>query len=64
MAVLRIPEENRTISGREAVTEYLGSIGIEYNVWEPSHPLSSGASQEEILDAYSVEIEKLLRRRI
>src|SRR5262247_2828635 len=59
MAVLRIPEENRTISGREAVADYLGRIGIEYNVWEPSHPLSSGASQEEILDAYSVEIEKL-----
>jgi 1,2-dihydroxy-3-keto-5-methylthiopentene dioxygenase len=59
MAVLRIPNENRTISGREAVTDYLGRIGIEYNVWEPSHPLSSGASQEEILDVYSVEIEKL-----
>ena len=59
MAVLRIPEENRTISGREAVTDYLGSIGIEYNVWEPTHPLSSDASQQEILDAYSVEIEKL-----
>jgi 1,2-dihydroxy-3-keto-5-methylthiopentene dioxygenase len=59
MAVLRIPEENRTISGREAVTDYLGSIGIEYNVWEPSHPLRSDASQQEILDAYSVEIEKL-----
>jgi 1,2-dihydroxy-3-keto-5-methylthiopentene dioxygenase len=59
MAVLRIPNENRTISGREAVTDYLGRIGIEYNAWEPSHPLSSGASQEEILDVYSVEIEKL-----
>jgi 1,2-dihydroxy-3-keto-5-methylthiopentene dioxygenase len=59
MAVLRIPNENRIISGREAVTDYLGRIGIEYNVWEPSHPLRSEASQEEILDVYSVEIEKL-----
>ena len=59
MAVLRISEENRTISGKEAVTEYLGKIGIEYAVWEPSHPLSSDASQQEILDAYSTEIEKL-----
>jgi 1,2-dihydroxy-3-keto-5-methylthiopentene dioxygenase len=59
MAVLRIPEENRTISGKEDVAEYLGKIGIEYAVWEPSQPLGSDASQQEILDAYSNEIEKL-----
>ena len=59
MAVLRIPEENRTISGKQAVAEYLGKIGIDYGVWEPSHPLSSDASQEEILEAYAAEIETL-----
>jgi 1,2-dihydroxy-3-keto-5-methylthiopentene dioxygenase len=59
MAVLRIPEENRTISGKEEVASYLGKIGIAYDVWEPSRPLGSDASQEEILDAYSLEIEKL-----
>lgn len=59
MAVLRIPEENRTISGKAAVAEYLGKIGIDYDVWEPSRPLSAGASQDEILGAYSAEIEKL-----
>ena len=59
MAVLRIPEENRSISGKEAVAEYLGKISIEYDVWEPSQPLGPEASQQEILDAYSAEIEKL-----
>src|SRR5436190_20268804 len=59
MAVLRIPEENRTISGKTDVAEYLGKIGIDYAVWEPSHPLGPDASQEQILDAYSAEIEKL-----
>jgi 1,2-dihydroxy-3-keto-5-methylthiopentene dioxygenase len=59
MAVLRIPEEDRTITGKEAVTAYLGKIGIDYDVWEPSHPLGSDASQEEILDAYSSEIGRL-----
>ena len=59
MAVLRIPEENRSISGKEDVAEYLAKIGIEYAVWEPSKPLGAGASQQEILDAYSNEIEKL-----
>src|ERR1700704_6059090 len=59
MAVLRIPDENRTISGKAAVADYLGKIGIEYDVWEPSQPLAAEASQDEILGAYSAEIDKL-----
>jgi 1,2-dihydroxy-3-keto-5-methylthiopentene dioxygenase len=62
MAVLQIPEENRTIREKAAVAEYLGNIGIDYDVWEPSQPLSAGASQEEILKAYSAEIEELKAR--
>jgi len=62
MAVLRIPEENRTISGKVEVAEYLGRIGIEYNVWQPAHPIKPGAAQEEILGAYSNEIEDLKAR--
>ncbi len=62
MAVLRIPEENRTISGKAAVAEYLEKIGIEYDVWEPSYPLSPDATQAEILGAYSAEIETLKNR--
>ena len=62
MAVLRIPEENRPISGRAEVGEYLGSIGIDYDVWEPAHPLTADASQDEILQAYAAEIDKLKAR--
>ena len=59
MAVLRIPDENRTITGKTAVAEYLGKIGIDYDVWEPSRPVGAEASQQEILDAYSAEVDKL-----
>jgi 1,2-dihydroxy-3-keto-5-methylthiopentene dioxygenase len=59
MAVVRIAEENRTISGKSAVAEYLRHIGIDYDVWEPSQPLPANASQDDILNAYSTEIEKL-----
>ncbi len=59
MAVLRVPERNRRIEGRQAVSEYLEQIGIEYDVWEPSHSLGAGASPDEILEAYSAEIESL-----
>ncbi len=62
MAVLRIPEENRTITGKAAVGDYLEKIGIEYDVWEPSQPLSAEATQSDILHAYSREIDKLKSR--
>lgn len=59
MAVLRIPEQDRLVEGKAAVTDYLGKIGIEYDVWEPAHPVSKNAPQDEILQAYSAEIDKL-----
>lgn len=62
MAVLRIPDQNHKIEGRPEVAGYLGNIGIDYDVWEPSHPLDANASQEEILQAYSAEIDKLKNR--
>jgi 1,2-dihydroxy-3-keto-5-methylthiopentene dioxygenase len=62
MAVVRISEQGRTLNTREAVTEYLNTIGIEYQVWAPEHPTSAESSNEEILQAYSKEIEELKRR--
>jgi 1,2-dihydroxy-3-keto-5-methylthiopentene dioxygenase len=59
MAVLRIPDENRVIRGKAQVADYLGKIGIDYDVWEPSHPVGEQAPQDEILEAYSEEISKL-----
>lgn len=62
MAVVRISGENRTLKDLAAVTQYLGSIGIDYEQWEPSHPVAPNAPAEEILDAYRAEIQKLKER--
>jgi 1,2-dihydroxy-3-keto-5-methylthiopentene dioxygenase len=62
MAVVRIPEQNRTLSGKPEVRDYLAGIHIEYEVWEPSHPIGPEAPSEEILRAYSSEIESLKAR--
>src|SRR5262245_12152021 len=62
MAVVRIPAEGRTLNDKSAVAEHLSSIGIDYETWTPSHPLSANASSEEILVAYSAEIEQLKTR--
>jgi 1,2-dihydroxy-3-keto-5-methylthiopentene dioxygenase len=62
MAIVTIPDEHRTLSDPEAMTHYLASIGIDYERWEPSHPVPPHAPAEEILTAYADEIEELNRR--
>jgi len=62
MAVVRIPEQGRTLKTKEAVTEYLAEINIEYQTWEPEHPTSPTAPAEEILQAYKKEIDALKAR--
>ena len=62
MAVLQIPEEKRTLRDKAEIAEYLGKIGIDYEVWAPSQPLAADATQQDILNAYSADIEKLKTR--
>ncbi len=59
MATLRIPEENRTLIEPEAVRAHLAGLGIDYERWEPAHPVSADASAAEVLSAYSAEIDRL-----
>jgi 1,2-dihydroxy-3-keto-5-methylthiopentene dioxygenase len=62
MALVRIPEQNRTLAEKREITDYLATIHIEYEVWEPSHAIGPEAPSEEILQAYSREIESLKAR--
>jgi 1,2-dihydroxy-3-keto-5-methylthiopentene dioxygenase len=59
MAIVRIPEQNRAIRGKEPIAAYLAAIGIDYEVWTPAHPTSPDAPAEVILDAFKAEIDRL-----
>src|SRR4249920_2181933 len=59
MAVVRIPEEKRSLSGGAALISFLGGHGIDYERWNPSHPVAATAPAEQILEAYKPEIDKL-----
>jgi 1,2-dihydroxy-3-keto-5-methylthiopentene dioxygenase len=59
MAVVRIPEESRTLQEADQVRSYLASIGIAYERWRPEHPVAEDAPAEEILRAYDGEIHRL-----
>jgi 1,2-dihydroxy-3-keto-5-methylthiopentene dioxygenase len=62
MATLKIPAEGRTLSDAEAVARYLAEAGIDYERWDPAHPVSDDAPAEEVLAAYAAEIERLKDR--
>jgi 1,2-dihydroxy-3-keto-5-methylthiopentene dioxygenase len=62
MALVTNLDENRTIADGKSIANYLSTIGIDYEQWQPAHPVSPDASSDEILGAYSKEIEELKAR--
>jgi 1,2-dihydroxy-3-keto-5-methylthiopentene dioxygenase len=62
MAVLRIPEEQRSLREHDDVRDYLARIGIEYERWEIPANLPRDASAEQVLNAFAPQIEECKRR--
>jgi len=59
MAIVRIPDEKRTLTDESEVRTHLHDLGIDFRRWKPSHQLADNATDPEILEAYSREIQKL-----
>lgn len=59
MAEIHIPSEDRTISGVEAIRDFLRPHGIWYEKWEVEGRIGPDATNPEILEAYAPEIERL-----
>jgi 1,2-dihydroxy-3-keto-5-methylthiopentene dioxygenase len=62
MAVVRIPDENRTLQAQGDVRDYLAGIGIDYERWETVAGIRADASAEEILGIYEKQIADLKLR--
>ena len=59
MAVVNIPAKGITLTGANAVRETLDDIGVDYARWENIKNIAEDATDDEILNAYSAEIEEL-----
>jgi 1,2-dihydroxy-3-keto-5-methylthiopentene dioxygenase len=60
MAIVFVPDKNITLKKSAEITSYLSGIDIDYERWDADEArVSPDASEEEILAAYSPEIEKL-----
>lgn len=62
MALVKIPDQNKTLTEETAIKQALASCGVEYEKWIPGHPVATEAPAQEILQAYSREIEELKER--
>jgi cupin superfamily acireductone dioxygenase involved in methionine salvage len=59
MAILRIPDGNRLLQEHDEIRDFLVGIGIDYERWERIADIPPNASAEQILSAYSKQINQL-----
>ena len=64
MATVRIPDEQRTLTDQREVTEYLATLGIDYERWPLSQRAAANAPPDAVLAAYAPEIERSEERRV
>ena len=59
MARIRVQDENREITDHQEISEFLKPFGISYEKWDVEGRVGPEATNEEILEAYGPEIERL-----
>jgi 1,2-dihydroxy-3-keto-5-methylthiopentene dioxygenase len=62
MAVLRIPDEQRTLREQNEIREHLAGINIEYERWPVLAEIGEDAPADRVLSAYASQIEELKQR--
>jgi 1,2-dihydroxy-3-keto-5-methylthiopentene dioxygenase len=62
MAVLTVTPDKSKLADPGEIAAYLSGIGLEYERWEAGRLVAAAAPAEEILAAYSSEIEALKLR--
>jgi len=62
MAVLRIPDEKRSLKEYDEIQSFLANIGIDYERWERLKDISNETTAEQILGMYAKRINELKSR--
>jgi 1,2-dihydroxy-3-keto-5-methylthiopentene dioxygenase len=62
MALLRIPDEDRTLTEAAEVTTFLADHGIEYERTGAAPGVSADSTSDEILAAWAPKVDELKRR--
>jgi len=51
----------KTTHQHDDIARELNAVGVRFEKWEATKPLSPGASQDEVIGAYSADIDRLKR---
>ena len=62
MALVRIPEENRTVEGEGSIAAYLAERGIDFERWTHVPEIGPGVQGDAVLAFYSEKIDQLKAR--
>jgi 1,2-dihydroxy-3-keto-5-methylthiopentene dioxygenase len=62
MAVLRIPDEKRSLQDHTEIRDYLAGIDIEYERWGLAQGVTVDSTPEQILSVYAPQVDELKRR--
>jgi 1,2-dihydroxy-3-keto-5-methylthiopentene dioxygenase len=62
MAIVRIPEENRSLEDVSVITAYLADHGIDYERCAAAQQISAAMTSDELLSAYGGKIAELKAR--
>ncbi len=62
MALIRIPDQQRTLREPEAVTSFLEARGITYERWESNRQVPADATADAVLAAYADKVDQLKAR--
>ena len=62
MAIVDVPNKNLRLTDAGEIANYLSAIGIDYARWHNLKSIAGDATDQEILDAYSDEIESLKQK--
>lgn len=61
MAILNIPDENKSINTATEIKKYLNARGIFFDQWSADKTLAETATQDEVLEAYSSALEPYMQ---
>jgi len=59
MATINVPDENRQIDDPQQISAFLAPFGIWYEKWDVAGRVGDDATNEQILEAFAPEIERL-----
>jgi len=62
MALVKIPERQQTIEGKEPVSNFLATYGITYERWDEKRSVPADATAEAVLQIYGDKIDELKAR--